>query len=83
MVPWTFHDIRRGVRTRLSALKVDSDISERLLNHSASKLERTYDRFGYYQEKAEALQKWSDHFSAALAASPYAPVTAALAQAAE
>jgi hypothetical protein len=66
---WTFHDVRRGVRTALSALKVDNDLAERLLNHSEGKLRRTYDTYGYREEKAAALQLWADHFGAALAAS--------------
>jgi integrase len=67
MAPWTFHDLRRSGRTRLSALKIDSEVSERLLNHTQGRLRETYDRFGYYQQKSQALRQWSDKLSLLLA----------------
>ncbi len=68
MPAWVFHDIRRSVRTALSALKIDRDLAEKLLNHADTKLRRTYDRWEYVEEKKEALRCWNDHFAAALVA---------------
>lgn len=59
---WTFHDIRRSTATALGQLKVAPFTVERVLNHALPKLERTYNHHSYYEEKAEALRRWSDHF---------------------
>jgi integrase len=64
---WTFHDIRRSVSSHLAALGVTTAIREKVLNHAPPRLEATYDRYSYAAEKRQALQLWSDHFSAALA----------------
>ena len=58
---WVVHDIRRTVRSRLAELSVPYEIAERVLNHAMTKLERTYNRHSYRQEKAQALQRWADH----------------------
>jgi hypothetical protein len=58
---WVYHDIRRTVRSRLAQLSVPYEIAERVLNHAMGKLERVYNRHGYRQEKAQALQRWADH----------------------
>jgi integrase len=58
---WVLHDIRRTVRSRLAELSVPYEIAERVLNHAMTKLERTYNRHSYRQEKAQALQRWADH----------------------
>jgi hypothetical protein len=58
---WVYHDIRRTVRSRLAELHIPYEIAERVLNHAMSKIERTYNRHAYRQEKAKALQAWADH----------------------
>jgi integrase len=58
---WVWHDIRRTVRSKLAELSVSYEIAERVLNHAMTKLERTYNRHSYRQEKAQALQRWADH----------------------
>jgi integrase len=58
---WVLHDIRRTVRSKLAELSVSYEIAERVLNHAMTKIERTYNRHGYRQEKAQALQRWADH----------------------
>ena len=57
---WVYHDIRRTVRSRLAELHIPYEIAERVLNHAMSKIERTYNRHAYRQEKAKALQAWAD-----------------------
>jgi integrase len=58
---WVLHDIRRTVRSKLAELSVSHEIAERVLNHAMTKIERTYNRHSYRQEKAQALQRWADH----------------------
>ena len=57
---WRYHDLRRTARSRWSEMRVSYEVCERLLNHSMPKLARVYDRHSYRQEKARALQAWSD-----------------------
>jgi integrase len=67
---FTFHDLRRSIRTHLARLGVSDAIGERLLNHQMDKLRRTYDVHDYKIEKAAALELWSDCMLRALAAAP-------------
>jgi integrase len=67
---WVYHDIRRTVRSRLAELSVPYEIAERVLNHAMTKLERTYNRHGYRQEKTQALQRWADHLMGLVFADP-------------
>jgi hypothetical protein len=60
---WTWHDIRRTVRSKLAELRVPYEVSERILNHAMTKIERTYNRHSYREEKAAALQLWADRLA--------------------
>jgi hypothetical protein len=60
---WVYHDIRRTVRSRLAELQVPFEIAERVLNHAMTKLERTYNRHAYREEKRAALQLWADRLA--------------------
>jgi integrase len=57
---WRFHDLRRSVRTRLSALGIAPDIAERALNHisAVGSLAAVYDRHSYETEIIAALSRW-------------------------
>jgi integrase len=57
---WVFHDIRRTVRSRLAELRIPYEVAERVLNHAMTKIERTYNRHEYREQKAGALQAWAD-----------------------
>ncbi len=59
--PWTFHDIRRTLRTELSGLEVpDAEtVNEAILGHKQAKLRRTYDKFKYLAQKRIALDRWA------------------------
>jgi integrase len=57
--PWTIHDIRRTVRTHLSALPVPELVRELILAHAQPRLHKTYDQFAYLKEKREALELWA------------------------
>jgi integrase len=56
---FTPHDLRRTLRTHLSRLGVAVHIAEKCLNHSLGRLEQTYDRHTYIDERREALNKWA------------------------
>jgi integrase len=58
MVPWTLHDIRRTVRSRLSALRVPDHVAEMVIGHGRKGLQRTYDQHRYESEIREALEAW-------------------------
>jgi integrase len=63
---WRLHDIRRTVRTHLEALRVNTNVAEALLGHVGhrKKIERTYNRYEYWPEKRDALNKWETHLRA-------------------
>lgn len=54
------HDLRRTVLTNLAKMKVPYEVRERIVNHSLGKLEDTYNRHDYDEEKAAALIRWAD-----------------------
>jgi integrase len=63
---WRLHDIRRTFRTHMAALKVSMDVGERLLGHVGhlNPIVRTYNRYGYWAEKRDALTRWETHLRA-------------------
>jgi integrase len=56
---WTFHDIRRSVRTRLSQIGINSDVGERVLGHVPGGVRGIYDRHDFLDEKRNALDLWA------------------------
>jgi integrase len=56
---WTFHDIRRTVRTRLSELGVADVVSELILAHARPGLHKVYDQHAYIAERRAALERWA------------------------
>jgi integrase len=68
--PWTLHDIRRTVATRMGDLGVQPHIVEAVLNHiSGSKrgVAGTYNRSTYAKEKKAALDNWASHLQTLIA----------------
>jgi integrase len=57
--PWVNHDIRRTVRTHLSALRVADEVREAVLAHVRPGIKRVYDLHDYADEKREALTLWN------------------------
>jgi integrase len=53
---WVFHDLRRTAKSLMARAGVRPDISERVLGHVIGGVEGTYDRHGYADEKAAALE---------------------------
>jgi integrase len=61
MEPWRVHDLRRTVRTGLSALGLAPHVSELVIGHSVGGFVKVYDRYQYLTEKRDALNRWADH----------------------
>jgi integrase len=57
MPRWTLHDLRRTGRSLMSRAKVPSDHAERVMGHVIGGVRETYDRYGYVEEKRDALVK--------------------------
>jgi integrase len=53
------HDIRRTVRTHLSALRISEEVREAVLAHVRPGIKGTYDKHQYFDEKREALTLWN------------------------
>jgi integrase len=59
MPEWVLHDLRRTARSLMAGprLNVSRDVAERVLGHTIGGVEGVYDRYDYFTEKSEALQK--------------------------
>jgi hypothetical protein len=57
--PWIIHDIRRTVRTNLSALPITNNVAELVVGHAQPGLHQIYDQYAYLDEKRRALELWS------------------------
>ncbi|EEY8064480.1 site-specific integrase, partial [Escherichia coli] len=57
---FTIHDFRRTARTHLAALGVDPVVAERCLNHRIKGVEGIYNRYQYFNERRDALAKWTN-----------------------
>lgn len=55
---WRPHDLRRTVRTGLSAENVRPDIAEIVLGHTIPGVRGVYDRHNYIDDRREALLVW-------------------------
>jgi integrase len=60
IAPWRFHDLRRSMRTGLSALPIPSNVCELCIAHAQPGLHRVYDQHSYRDEKRRALEMWAD-----------------------
>lgn len=67
---FTVHDLRRTFRSLLSELKVQPHIAERCLNHKLKGIEEVYDRYDYFEERVDALNKVAEHLDALESAAP-------------
>jgi integrase len=57
MKPWRIHDLRRTARSLMSRADVRPDIAERVMGHAIAGIEGIYDRFEYFAEKGDALNR--------------------------
>jgi integrase len=60
---WVLHDLRRTTATKLAELKVPPHVTEKILNHSSSRVAgpmgKIYQRYEYLEERREALELWA------------------------
>jgi integrase len=56
---WRLHDIRRTMRTGLSALPVPDMVRELVIAHTRPGLHKVYDQYAYLDEKRHALDLWA------------------------
>jgi integrase len=57
--PFVVHDLRRSVRTRLSALRVPDAVAEMVIGHGRKGIQRVYDQHQYLEEMRAALTAWN------------------------
>jgi integrase len=55
---WVIHDLRRTMRTHLSALPVQDLVRELVIAHAKPGLHKVYDQFSYRDEKRRCLELW-------------------------
>jgi len=55
---WTPHDLRRTMRTGLSACKVRPDIAELTIGHTKRGIVVVFDQHGFEAERQDALEAW-------------------------
>jgi len=56
---FTIHDLRRTMRTHLSALGVRTEVAERCLNHKLPGIQSVYNTHDYFMERRAALESWT------------------------
>jgi integrase len=71
MSPWTIHDLRRTVRTRLvSDLGIEAFVAERVIGHALPGLHGVYDQGSHRTQKRDALERWAEALKAIVAPEP-------------
>ncbi len=68
--PWVLHDLRRSMRTHLSALPIEDIVREAIIAHARQGLHRVYDQRGYQAEKRRGLELWEHRLAGILAPKP-------------
>jgi integrase len=79
--PWILHDLRKAVRTGLSALPVLPIVAELVIGHKQRGIAAVYDLHAYEREQHDALELWSARLMSFVepAAANVVPIRAALA----
>jgi integrase len=70
LTPWVTHDLRRVVRTALSRLRVPQEVAETVLGHVRPGIQGVYDQHSYFDEKRDALIRWTALLSSIVNPSP-------------
>ena len=60
---WVLHDLRRTMRTRLSALNIEDRVREAMIAHAAPGLHQVYDQHRYFDEKRRGFELWEARLS--------------------
>lgn len=64
MPHWTIHDLRRTATTGMARLGIEPHVADAVLNHKSgavSEVAAVYNRYGYLDERREALEVWEEH----------------------
>jgi integrase len=61
LVYYRVHDFRVTCETRLANLGFNQEIRDAVLGHAKPGLQKTYNKYGYHEEKAAALNLYSKH----------------------
>ena len=56
---WTLHDLRRTMRTHLSALPISVVVAELMIGHAQRGVRAVYDRYGYLAEQRSGFELWA------------------------
>jgi integrase len=70
LAEWRLHDLRRTAASGMAKLNVPPHIIEKVLNHSTgtvSGVAAVYNRYGYLDEKRDALEAWASQVQSLLA----------------
>ena len=70
---WVNHDLRRTVRSGLSALGVPHNVAEAVLAHRQRGIVGVYDTHEYLDEKREALEVWAQRIKSIVNPEPAVP----------
>ena len=73
LASWVNHDLRRVVRSGLSALRVQHDVAEAVLAHAPPGIVGTYNLHAFEDEKREALEAWAQRLASIVNPAPVAP----------
>ena len=71
---WTFHDLRRTMRSHLSALPIEEHVREMMIGHRPIGIKKVYDRHLYAAEKRAGFELWELRLRAILNPKPPAEV---------
>lgn len=71
--PWVNHDLRRALRTNLSALDIADHIAEMTLGHGRRGLQRIYDQHRYLPQQRDAFEKWAAKLRTIAGSTPTPP----------
>jgi hypothetical protein len=77
LAPFVLHDLRRTMRTGLSALPIADMVRELVIAHAKPGLHRVYDQHAYLDEKRHALQLWAQKLRSIIAPQQSDPVSLA------
>jgi len=64
---WSPHDLRRTMRTGLSACRVRPDIAELAIGHTKRGILAVYDQYGFDEERRDAMLAWEARLLAIVA----------------
>jgi hypothetical protein len=65
VLPWTLHDLRHTMKSKMGALDISDLVSELCLGHSRTGIQGTYDHEKYRKQKRSAYDIYANHVTGA------------------